>query len=68
MDILPALDIANGRALTHRRADGREDQAGADPFEVARSFVAQGASWIHLVDIDAAFERGSNSDVLSEVI
>ena len=68
MDILPALDIANGRALTHRKADGREDQASADPFEVARSFVAQGARWIHLVDIDAAFERGSNSDLLSEVI
>ena len=68
MDILPALDISNGRALTHRKADGREDQASADPFEVARSFVAQGARWIHLVDIDAAFERGSNSDLLSEVI
>ena len=68
MDILPALDIANGRALTHRGADGREGSTSADPFEVARSFVAQGASWIHLVDIDAAFERGNNSDVLSEVI
>ena len=68
MDILPALDIANGRALTHRGADGREGSTSADPFEVARCFVAQGASWIHLVDIDAAFERGSNSDVLSEVI
>ena len=68
MDILPALDIANGRALTHRKADGREDQASADPFEVARSFITQGARWIHLVDIDAAFERGSNSDLLSEVI
>ena len=68
MDILPALDIANGRALTHRRADGGEDSTSADPCEVARSFVAQGARWIHLVDIDAAFERGSNSDVLSEVI
>ena len=68
MDILPALDIANGRALTHRGADGREGSTSADPLEVARSFVAQGASWIHLVDIDAAFERGSNSDVLSEVI
>ena len=68
MDILPALDIANGRALTHRKADGREGSTSADPLEVARSFVVQGASWIHLVDIDAAFERGSNSDVLSEVI
>lgn len=68
MDILPALDIANGRALTHRGADGCEGSTSANPLEVARSFVAQGASWIHLVDIDAAFERGSNSDVLSEVI
>lgn len=68
MDILPALDIANGRALTHRRADGGEAATSADPCEVARSFLAQGARWIHLVDIDAAFERGSNSDVLSEVI
>ena len=68
MDILPALDIANGRALTHRGADGREGSTSADPLEVARSFVAQGARWIHLVDIDAAFERGNNSDVLSEVI
>ena len=55
MDILPAVDIASGLALTHRQQDGREGATGADPAIVVREFLGCGARWIHLVDIDAAF-------------
>ena len=68
MDILPALDIASGLALTHRNADGREGEAGADPIRIAREFIDCGARWIHLVDIDAAFGRGNNAEVLGDLI
>ena len=68
MDILPAVDIASGLALTHRNADGREDAAGADPIHIAREFIDSGARWIHLVDIDAAFGRGNNTEVLGDLI
>ena len=68
MDILPALDIASGLALTHRNADGREGAAGVDPIRIAREFIDCGARWIHLVDIDAAFGRGNNAEVLGNLI
>lgn len=68
MDILPAVDIASGLALTHRQQDGREGANGADPAVVVREFLGCGARWIHLVDIDAAFGRGSNADLLHTII
>ena len=68
MDILPALDVASGLVLTHRNADGREEGAAADPIRIARDFIDCGARWIHLVDIDAAFGRGNNAEVLGNLI
>ena len=68
MEILPALDVASGRALTHRNTDGREGAAGVDPIRIAREFIDCGARWIHLVDIDAAFGRGNNAEVLGDLI
>lgn len=66
--LLPAIDVAGGRAV--RLVQGRSDSAvdHGDPFELARSWHALGATWIHLVDLDAAFARGSNAELLARLV
>ncbi len=57
MTIYPAIDIKNGRAV--RLLQGRADQEtvyAEDPVEVAKSFEATGSDWVHVVDLDGAFE------------
>jgi len=66
--LLPAVDVSNGVAvrLTQGRVD--TDTEYGDPLEAARDFVDQGAEWLHLVDLDAAFGRGDNTEVLRRVV
>lgn len=66
--LLPAVDVAGGTAvrMVHGAA-GTETDYG-DPLEAALAWQRAGASWIHLVDIDAAFGRGSNADLLASVV
>jgi phosphoribosylanthranilate isomerase len=67
-ELLPAVDVADGRAvrLVQGRA-GSETHYGA-PLDAALAWQADGAEWIHLVDLDAAFGRGSNAALLAEVV
>ena len=66
--LLPAVDVADGRAVRLvQGAAGTETDYG-DPIEAARGWVEQGAPWIHLVDLDAAFGRGENRAVLAAVV
>lgn len=67
-DLLPAVDVADGQAvrLVQGRA-GSETHYGS-PLAAALDFQQAGAQWIHLVDLDAAFGRGSNADLLAEVV
>ena len=67
-DLLPAVDVADGQAvrLVQGRA-GSETRYGA-PLDAALAWQADGAEWIHLVDLDAAFGRGSNAALLAEVV
>jgi phosphoribosylanthranilate isomerase len=66
--LLPAVDVADGTAvrLVHGAA-GSETRYG-DPREAALAWQRDGASWVHLVDLDAAFGRGSNAALLASVI
>src|SRR5690606_1370314 len=48
-------------------AAGTETSYGS-PVEAALAWQAAGASWVHLVDLDAAFGRGSNRELLAEVV
>jgi len=66
--LLPAVDVADGKAvrLTQGRA-GTETNYGT-PDDAAADWVRQGAEWIHLVDLDAAFGRGENTGVIKKVI
>jgi len=55
MDILPAIDLRNGKVVRLKQGDyGRQTTYSDDPASVARSFVEAGARWIHVVDLDAA--------------
>lgn len=68
LEILPAIDVKEGSAIRLVKGDLDQQSKYGDPIEVAAQFVADGASWIHLVDLDAAFGHGNNFQVLSEVI
>ena len=66
--LLPAVDVANGLAVTHRTNAGGDAGVGLSPLEACLRWVEAGANWIHLVDLDAAFGRGSNAALLGQVI
>ena len=66
--LLPAVDIANGLAVTHRTSAGGDAGAGISALDACLRWVEAGADWIHLVDLDAAFGRGSNAALLAQVI
>lgn len=66
--LLPAVDVANGLAVTHRTNAGGDAGVGLSPLEACLHWVEAGANWIHLVDLDAAFGRGSNAALLAQVI
>lgn len=54
-EILPAIDLRGGRVVRLREGDfDRETGFGDDPVAVAREWVAQGAPWLHVVDLDGA--------------
>src|SRR4030095_13027519 len=55
MDLYPAIDLRDGRCVRLYQGDyARETVYAYDPVAQARAFVAEGASWIHIVDLDAA--------------
>ncbi|MCT9821480.1 bifunctional 1-(5-phosphoribosyl)-5-((5-phosphoribosylamino)methylideneamino)imidazole-4-carboxamide isomerase/phosphoribosylanthranilate isomerase PriA [Microbacterium sp. W1N] len=66
--LLPAVDVADGKAVRLTQgAAGTETDYG-DPVDAAQQWADQGATWIHLVDLDAAFGRGNNAHVLRKAI
>ena len=68
LTLLPAVDVADGKAVRLvQGAAGSETEYG-DPLAAALAWQADGAEWIHLVDLDAAFGRGSNATLLAEVV
>jgi phosphoribosylanthranilate isomerase len=66
--LLPAVDVANGQAVRLVQGDAARETVYGDPLAAALDFQAAGAEWIHLVDLDAAFGRGSNAALLADVI
>lgn len=68
LELLPAIDVASGQAVRLVKGlSGTETKYGS-PIDQAIEFQAAGANWIHLVDLDAAFGRGDNFELLKEVI
>jgi len=68
LELLPAVDVAGGRAVRLVQGQAGSETGYGDPVEAALDWARQGASWIHLVDLDAAFGRGENAAVIQAVI
>ena len=66
--LLPAVDVAGGKAVRLTQGEAGTETFHGDPVDAALEFARQGATWIHLVDLDAAFGRGNNTAVLRKVI
>ena len=68
LTLLPAVDVADGQAVRLvQGAAGTETSYGA-PLDAALAWQNAGAEWVHLVDLDAAFGKGSNFELLNDVI
>ena len=69
MDLLPAIDLRHGRVVRLSQGEAaRETIYGDDPVAVAERFAADGARWLHVVDLDRAFREGDNSELVRRVI
>ena len=66
--LLPAVDVAGGQAVRLVQGAAGSETSYGDPVEAALSWQRAGAEWLHLVDLDAAFGRGSNALLLAEVV
>ncbi|MBO2465899.1 bifunctional 1-(5-phosphoribosyl)-5-((5-phosphoribosylamino)methylideneamino)imidazole-4-carboxamide isomerase/phosphoribosylanthranilate isomerase PriA [Actinomadura violacea] len=67
LTLLPAVDVADGRAVRLVQGEAGTETSYGAPLEAALAWQDAGAEWIHLVDLDAAFGRGSNRELLAEV-
>ena len=68
LELLPAVDVKDGRAVRLVQGELSKESIYGAPLEVALEFQSAGAEWIHLVDLDAAFGRGDNSLMLAEIV
>ena len=68
LELLPAVDVANGQAVRLVQGEAGTETDYGDPLDAALTWQEQGAQWIHLVDLDAAFGRGSNAALLARVV
>jgi 1-(5-phosphoribosyl)-5-[(5-phosphoribosylamino)methylideneamino] imidazole-4-carboxamide isomerase/N-(5'phosphoribosyl)anthranilate isomerase len=66
--LLPAVDVKDGQAVRLVQGALENETKYGDPLDAALDFQNAGAEWIHLVDLDAAFGIGSNSELLAEVV
>jgi phosphoribosylanthranilate isomerase len=66
--LLPAVDVADGQAVRLVQGAAGTETSYGDPLEAALTWQRAGAEWVHLVDLDAAFGRGSNREQLAEVV
>src|ERR671927_77153 len=68
LELLPAVDITEGRAVQLAQGVAGSERVYGDPVAAALRWQAAGAQWIHLVDLDAAFGRGENRAQLADVV
>ena len=66
--LLPAVDVAGGKAVRLTQGEAGTETSYGDPVDAAQLWVDEGAEWIHLVDLDAAFGRGNNHAAIKKVI
>lgn len=66
--LLPAVDVADGQAVRLVQGEAGSQTSYGDPLDAALAWQEGGAEWVHLVDLDAAFGRGSNRELIAEVV
>ncbi|ROS77236.1 1-(5-phosphoribosyl)-5-[(5-phosphoribosylamino)methylideneamino] imidazole-4-carboxamide isomerase [Cellulomonas sp. PhB143] len=66
--LLPAVDVADGQAVRLVQGEAGSETSYGDPLQAALDWQSGGAEWVHLVDLDAAFGRGSNAELLADVV
>lgn len=66
--LLPAVDVVEGRAVRLMQGKAGSETEYGSALDAAMNWQRDGAEWIHLVDLDAAFGRGSNRELLAEVV
>jgi len=68
LTLLPAVDVSEGQAVRLVQGAAGTETAHGHPLDAALAWQRDGAEWVHLVDIDAAFGRGSNASLLADVV
>src|SRR5438094_4809928 len=68
LELLPAVDVVEAQAVRLVQGEAGSETSYGDPLQAALAWQGAGAEWIHLVDLDAAFGRGSNAELLAEVV
>lgn len=68
LELLPAVDVSAGQAVRLTQGEAGTEESYGHPLQAAMDWIQAGAEWIHLVDLDAAFGRGSNHEVIRDVI
>ena len=68
LELLPAVDVEGGQAVRLVQGEAGTATGYGEPLKAALDWQAAGAQWVHLVDLDAAFGRGSNRELLAEVV
>lgn len=66
--LLPAVDVADGHAVRLVQGEAGSETDYGSPRDAALAWQAAGAQWVHLVDLDAAFGRGNNQELLAGVV
>jgi 1-(5-phosphoribosyl)-5-[(5-phosphoribosylamino)methylideneamino] imidazole-4-carboxamide isomerase/N-(5'phosphoribosyl)anthranilate isomerase len=68
LELLPAVDVAGGQAVRLVQGEAGSETSYGDPLGAALQWQRDGAEWVHLVDLDAAFGRGSNRELIASVV
>ena len=66
--LLPAVDVAGGQAVRLVQGAAGSETSYGEPLAAALAWQEAGAEWVHLVDLDAAFGRGENRELLAQVV
>ncbi|HEU4514200.1 MAG TPA: bifunctional 1-(5-phosphoribosyl)-5-((5-phosphoribosylamino)methylideneamino)imidazole-4-carboxamide isomerase/phosphoribosylanthranilate isomerase PriA [Nocardioidaceae bacterium] len=68
LELLPAVDVAGGQAVQLVQGVAGSEKRFGDPVEAALNWQNRGSEWLHLVDLDAAFGRGNNRELLARIV
>ena len=68
LELLPAVDVEGGQAVRLVQGEAGTATGYGEPLTAALAWQQAGAEWVHLVDLDAAFGRGENRELLAGVV